>query len=51
MMDPAERSINTRVIPQVTSATETSKDFASCVVVRDTVKKSKASHDHAMKAT
>lgn len=43
--------MRTRVIPHVMSVTDLSNVFASWEVVRETVKKSKASHDQPANAT
>jgi len=43
--------MSTRVIPHVMSVFVFLKSFARSLTVRETVKKSKASHDHAKKAT
>ena len=54
MILPTERNMSTKVIPHVifeTAAVVPKKSTASWVVVKETVKKSKASHDHAKKAT
>ena len=51
MVDPTERNISTRVIPQVICVVDLSNCFARSLTVRDTVKKSKASHVQAKKAT
>ena len=51
MVDPTDRNINTSVIPQVMSVLVFPKVSARSETVRETVKKSKASQDHAKKAT
>jgi hypothetical protein len=51
MMEPTDRSISTRVMPQVMSVLVLSNVSASCSTVSETVKKSNASHVHAKKAT
>lgn len=51
IMEPTERNMSTRVIPQVMSALVLLKSLASSETVRETVKKSNASHDHARKPT
>ena len=50
-MDPTDLNISTRVIPQVISVLLFLNVLARSVTVRETVKKSKASHVHAKKAT
>ena len=50
MMAPTDRNINTSVMPQVISEVVLSNSSPSWEMVKDTVKKSKASQDQAMKA-
>lgn len=50
-MAPADRSISTSVMLHVISVTDLLKVADSCVVVNETVKKSKASHVQPRKAT
>lgn len=51
IVEPTERNISTRVIPHVISVLVFPKSSARSVTVRETVKKSNASHDQAKKAT
>lgn len=51
VMEPTDRSMRTRVIPQVISEIDLSNCLASWEVVKETVKKSKASHVQPKKAT
>lgn len=51
MIEPTERNMSTRVIPHVICALLLRKSLARSETVRETVKKSKASHDHAKKPT
>ena len=51
VMAPTDRSISTSVMPHVMSALVLLNCLASWVTVSETVKKSKASRDHAQKAT
>jgi len=50
-MAPTERNMSTSVMPHVMSVVLLSNSSASSETVSDTVKKSKASQDQAMKAT
>jgi hypothetical protein len=50
MMDPTDLSISTNVIPQVISVFETLNCVAKSPTVKETVKKSNASHDWCVSA-
>lgn len=50
-IEPIDRSISTKVIPQVMSVVVLLNVSAKSETVSDTVKKSKDSHDHLAKET
>ena len=51
IVEPTDLNISTSVMPQVMSLVVLSKVSARSATVNETVKKSKASHDQARKAT